>query len=46
MLMWEGLTEGSVGKHHRDREWDGMAEEMKRLKALGKGEHYVFNPED
>ena len=23
-----------------------MTEEMKRLKALRKGEHYVFNPED
>ena len=34
MLMWEGLIEGSVGKHHRDRDWDGMAEEIKRLKAL------------
>ena len=37
MLMWEGLIEGSVGKHHRDRDWDGMAEEVKRLQALGKG---------
>ena len=46
MLMWEVLIEGSVGKHHCDREWDGMVEETKRLKALGKGEHYVFNPED
>ena len=46
MLMWESLIEGSVGKHQRvsDRDWDGMAEEMQRLKAIEKGETYVFNP--
>ena len=34
-----------MGQHHRDRDWDGMVEEMKRLTAIGKGETYVFNPE-
>ena len=35
-----------MGKHHRNRDWDGMAEEMRRLNALRKGETYVHNPED
>ena len=44
MLMREGLIEGSVGRHHRDRSWDGMAEEVRRLQALGTGSHPPWGP--
>ena len=36
MLMREGLIEGSVGRHPRDKSWDGMADERKRLQALNR----------
>ena len=32
MLMWEGAIEGNVGKHQQDMDWEGMAEEMVRLR--------------
>ena len=34
MLMREGLIDGSVERHHRDKSWDGMADEMRRLQAM------------
>ena len=42
MLMWESAIEASVGRHQRDRDWGGMAEEMRRLQAAGRWETYVF----
>ena len=32
MLMWEGVIEGDVGKHYRDMEWEGMAEDLEMLR--------------
>ena len=43
MLLWEGAIEGDVGQHYRDMEWEGMAEEMYRLKMIGRGGTYVFD---
>ena len=34
ILMREGLIGGSVGRHHRDKSWDGMADEVRRQQAL------------
>ena len=44
MLMQEGPIEGSAGRHHHDRSWDGMAEEVRRLKALRTGKHPPQGP--
>ena len=35
--MQEGAIEGGVGRHYRDMEWEGMAEEMHKLKTIGSG---------
>ena len=43
MLMWEGAIEGNVGKHQRDMYWEGIAEEMRRLQTIGRGDIYVFD---
>ena len=43
MLMCEGAIEGNVGKHQRDMDWEGMAEEMRRLQQIGRGDTYVFD---
>ena len=32
--MRKGLVSGDVGTHHRDKSWDGMADEMRRLQAM------------
>ena len=29
MLMREGLLLGDIGRHHCNRSWDGMADEMR-----------------
>ena len=34
MLRRDGLLLGDVERHHRDRSWDGMADEMRRLQAM------------
>ena len=33
MLMWEGGIEGSVGKHQRDMDWDGMGKDRRDIDA-------------
>ena len=35
MFKKEGLVRGNVGTHPRDESWEGMAEEMLRLQAMG-----------
>ena len=35
MFKEEGLLIGEIGTHSRDETWEGMSEEMLRLKAMG-----------
>ena len=44
LLLREGLIDGSVWKHPRDKSCDGMADEVRRLQALGTGKHPPKGP--
>ena len=42
LSLHEGTIDGDAGTHYLDLEWEGMAEEMQRLKTIGRGGTHVL----